>query len=86
MSTPFSMTLILQTRSEEIVELMYMSYIRHYGFLQVYQLQTENDEEETWKDLVRRKKSCSLSRVCMLFLMSQHESAVCRLHMGSIEP
>ncbi|CAL1704368.1 unnamed protein product [Somion occarium] len=22
-----------------------------YGFLQVYQLQTENDEEETWKDL-----------------------------------
>lgn len=23
------------------------------GFLQVYQLQTENDEEETWKDLVR---------------------------------
>jgi len=23
------------------------------GFLQLYQLQTENDEEETWKDLVR---------------------------------
>lgn len=23
------------------------------GFLQIYQLQTENDEEETWKDLVR---------------------------------
>jgi hypothetical protein len=22
------------------------------GFLQLYQLQTENDEEETWKDLV----------------------------------
>ena len=50
------MTLILQTRSEDIVELMYMSYIRLYGFLQVYQLQTENDEEETWKDLVRRKR------------------------------
>ena len=50
------MTLIPQTRSEDIVELMYMSYIRLYGFLQVYQLQTENDEEETWKDLVRRKR------------------------------
>ena len=23
------------------------------GFMQVYQLQTENDEEETWRDLVR---------------------------------
>ncbi|ESK96842.1 hypothetical protein Moror_6420 [Moniliophthora roreri MCA 2997] len=23
------------------------------GFLQVYQLQTENDEEETWRDLAR---------------------------------
>jgi len=23
------------------------------GFLQIYQLQTENDEEETWRDLVR---------------------------------
>jgi hypothetical protein len=22
------------------------------GFLQVYQLQTENDEDETWRDLV----------------------------------
>ena len=27
---------------------------RFKGFLQVYQLQTENDEEETWRDLVRR--------------------------------
>ena len=25
---------------------------RFKGFLQVYQLQTENDEEETWRDLV----------------------------------
>jgi hypothetical protein len=25
---------------------------RFKGFLQIYQLQTENDEEETWKDLV----------------------------------
>ena len=24
---------------------------RFKGFLQIYQLQTENDEEETWKDL-----------------------------------
>ncbi len=23
------------------------------GFMQIYQLQTENDEAETWKDLVR---------------------------------
>jgi len=23
------------------------------GFLQLYQLQTENEESETWKDLVR---------------------------------
>lgn len=22
------------------------------GFMQIYQLQTENDEEETWRDLV----------------------------------
>jgi hypothetical protein len=26
---------------------------RFKGFLQIYQLQTENDEEETWRDLVR---------------------------------
>ena len=26
---------------------------RFKGFMQVYQLQTENDEEETWRDLVR---------------------------------
>lgn len=30
-----------------------MSYIARFeGFLQVYQLQTECDEEETWRDLV----------------------------------
>lgn len=29
-----------------------MSSFRFKGFLQVYQLQTENDEEETWRDLV----------------------------------
>lgn len=29
------------------------SYVyRFKGFLQIYQLQTENDEEETWRDLV----------------------------------
>lgn len=28
-------------------------YGRFKGFMQVYQLQTENDEEETWRDLVR---------------------------------
>ena len=28
-------------------------YDRFKGFMQVYQLQTENDEEETWRDLVR---------------------------------
>ena len=28
-------------------------WYRFKGFLQVYQLQTENDEEETWRDLVR---------------------------------
>ncbi|KAF4603569.1 hypothetical protein EYR40_000741 [Pleurotus pulmonarius] len=26
---------------------------RYAGFIQLYQLQTENDEAETWKDLVR---------------------------------
>ena len=30
-----------------------MTLPRFKGFLQVYQLQTENDEEETWRDLVR---------------------------------
>lgn len=30
-----------------------MGYVSFKGFLQIYQLQTENDEEETWKDLVR---------------------------------
>ena len=29
------------------------SYPRFKGFMQIYQLQTENDEEETWRDLVR---------------------------------
>jgi hypothetical protein len=29
-------------------------YGRFNGFLQIYQLQTENDEEETWRDLVGR--------------------------------
>jgi hypothetical protein len=28
-------------------------FCRFKGFLQLYQLQTENDEEETWRDLVR---------------------------------
>lgn len=29
-----------------------MILVSFKGFLQLYQLQTENDEEETWKDLV----------------------------------
>jgi hypothetical protein len=33
---------------------------RFKGFMQIYQLQTENDEEETWKDLVR---DCSVEEV-----------------------
>ena len=42
---------------------------RFKGFLQVYQLQTENDEEETWRDLVRDNKLMSYvgptpDRVC----------------------
>jgi len=28
-------------------------FCRFKGFAQIYQLQTENDEEETWRDLVR---------------------------------
>jgi hypothetical protein len=32
---------------------------RFKGFLQVYQLQTENDEEETWRDLVCSNLLCS---------------------------
>ena len=32
---------------------------RFEGFLQVYQLQTEADEEETWRDLVRLDPSLS---------------------------
>lgn len=31
---------------------------RFEGFLQVYQLQTEADEEETWRDLVRCQTGC----------------------------
>ena len=31
------------------------------GFNQIYQLQTENDEEETWRDLVRRIGGPALS-------------------------
>jgi hypothetical protein len=30
--------------------------------LQIYQLQTENDEEETWKDLVRQLNAKGLLR------------------------
>jgi hypothetical protein len=34
------------------------------GHFQIYQLQTENDEEETWRDLVR--PHLHLARVFML--------------------
>ena len=29
-----------------------MSLFSFKGFIQIYQLKTENDEEETWRDLV----------------------------------
>ena len=36
-----------------LVWLIQFDVRRFKGFLQIYQLQTENDEEETWRDLVR---------------------------------
>ena len=44
--------------SRELLLLNYQTVSSHIasprfeGFLQVYQLQTESDEEETWRDLV----------------------------------
>lgn len=43
--------LILWREGERGAKLVY-GWIRFEGFLQIYQLQTENDEEETWRDLV----------------------------------
>ena len=37
------------------------SSIRCKGFIQLYQLQTENDDDETWKDLVRPSPSHDVS-------------------------
>ena len=34
---------------------------RFKGFIQIYQLQTENDEEETWRDLVSCTKLYSVA-------------------------
>jgi hypothetical protein len=33
-------------------KLLFFLLLRFKGFLQIYQLQTGNDEEETWRDLV----------------------------------
>ncbi|KAJ3786153.1 hypothetical protein GGU10DRAFT_375139 [Lentinula aff. detonsa] len=47
---PFS-----EDTKEEILQFMDVTDegdLTFKGFLQVYQLQTENDEEETWRDLV----------------------------------
>ncbi|KAL0071510.1 hypothetical protein AAF712_001367 [Marasmius tenuissimus] len=44
-----------QETKDELLEFMDVNEEGHLtfkGFIQVYQLQTENDEEETWKDLV----------------------------------
>lgn len=40
---------------------------RFKGFLQIYQLQTENDEEETWRDLVRSEYFGSVYSSCVPF-------------------
>ncbi|KAF9453218.1 hypothetical protein P691DRAFT_79227 [Macrolepiota fuliginosa MF-IS2] len=48
---PFS-----QETKDELVEFLDVTDeggLTFKGFVQIYQLQTENDEEETWKDLVR---------------------------------
>lgn len=51
---------------------------RFKGFAQIYQLQTENDEEETWKDLVRAPTYthplCPLNAV--LFHCSSHPVSI----------
>jgi hypothetical protein len=44
---------------------------RFKGFLQIYQLQTENDEEETWRDLVRQTRTKG-SALLTLQLQSNH--------------
>jgi hypothetical protein len=36
----------------KLIVVFFVVLFRFKGFLQVYQLQTENDEEETWRDLV----------------------------------
>ncbi|KAF9264802.1 hypothetical protein L218DRAFT_862409 [Marasmius fiardii PR-910] len=43
-----------ETKDElfEFLDVNEQGYLTFKGFLQIYQLQTENDEEETWRDLV----------------------------------
>lgn len=44
-----------QETKDELIEFMDVTEqggLTFKGFLQIYQLQTENDEEETWRDLV----------------------------------
>ncbi|KAF5365576.1 hypothetical protein D9758_003225 [Tetrapyrgos nigripes] len=58
--SPFS-----QETKDEILEFMDATedgFLTFKGFLQVYQLQTENDEEETWKDLSRHGYDRSLEK------------------------
>ncbi|KAG1891236.1 hypothetical protein F4604DRAFT_399924 [Suillus subluteus] len=59
---------------------------RFKGFAQIYQLQTENDEEETWRDLVRALISptflsyahplCSLNANNFLVLFHSHPVSI----------
>jgi hypothetical protein len=42
---------------------------RFKGFMQIYQLQTENDEEETWKDLVRDRSMEGVKKNGLLILV-----------------
>lgn len=44
---------VLVCSDETHLEAVYLPVFHSFkGFMQVYQLQTENDEEETWRDLV----------------------------------
>ncbi|KIK59799.1 hypothetical protein GYMLUDRAFT_168907 [Collybiopsis luxurians FD-317 M1] len=58
---PFS-----EDTKEEILQFMDVTdegNLTFKGFLQVYQLQTENDEEETWRDLAKHGFDRSLNFV-----------------------
>ncbi|KAH9946010.1 uncharacterized protein BXZ73DRAFT_72882 [Epithele typhae] len=53
---------------EELLEFMDVTDdggLTFKGFMQVYQLQTENDEEETWRDLLRDEKTWTPSLVLL---------------------